>query len=126
MSKETYMKFNRLKTSVLTLASTVLLGVLPAIALQAKPAPGSAAKTPATQSKSAMVDLNSASKDQLKALPGVGDVYAQKIIDGRPYANKAQLKSKNIVPAASYAKFSSMVIATQPAKNSVQAAKKTK
>jgi competence protein ComEA len=116
------MKFNRLTNAVLTLASTILLGVLPAVALQAKPA----AKPAATESKSALVDLNSASMDQLKALPGVGDVYAQKIIDGRPYANKAQLKSRNIVPAATYGKMSSMVIATKPAKSAMQPAKKPK
>ena len=120
------MKFTRLTNAVLTLASTVLLGVLPAVALQAKTAAKPTAKPAATETKGALVDLNSASKDQLKALPGVGDVYAQKIIDGRPYANKAQLKSRNIVPAATYGKMSSMVIATQGAKTSTPAAKKTK
>jgi competence protein ComEA len=101
------MKLNRLTSTLLVLASSALFGVLPAIAHQAKPAPKPAAAS------SSLVDLNTASAAQLKALPGVGDVYASKIIAGRPYANKAQLKSKNIVPAATYAKISSLVIANQ-------------
>jgi competence protein ComEA len=73
------------------------------------------AKT-ATTKAGALVDINTASAAELKALPSIGDAYSAKIIAGRPYARKDQLVSKKIIPQATYDKIKDMIVARQGAK----------
>jgi competence protein ComEA len=62
------------------------------------------------------LDINTATPDQIKALPGIGDAYAKRIIDGRPYTAKNQLTTRGILPQKTYDGIKSMIIATRPAK----------
>jgi DNA uptake protein ComE-like DNA-binding protein len=93
--------------AILLIANVALASPTPQAG--SKKASEPAASAPAAD----LVDLNTATKEQLDALPGIGDKYSQKIIDGRPYKTKTDLVRKKIIPQATYNKIKGMVIAKQ-------------
>jgi competence protein ComEA len=97
-------------------ALTGLIGFgVPAIGLSAD------AKAPAKTEKAAsagkpagdLMDINSASVEQLQTLPGIGEAYSKKIVQNRPYKGKDELVRKQVIPQATYDKIKEQIIAKQ-------------
>ncbi|HEY1938156.1 MAG TPA: helix-hairpin-helix domain-containing protein [Candidatus Angelobacter sp.] len=118
----------RLFGAVLAFALFATLGFA-----QAAPAAGSKDTTATKKTSSAstgqktkkadLVDINAASKDELTALPGIGDAYSQKIIDGRPYNSKRDLLTKKILPQATYDQVKDKIIAHRATASSAKGKK---
>jgi DNA uptake protein ComE-like DNA-binding protein len=105
-----------MKTKFVWLAAAIValgLAAGPSAAQTASTTPAATKAAPTAVVKADLIDINSATAEVLKTLPGIGDAYAAAIIKGRPYARKNQLAQKNIVPQATYDKISDKIIAKQ-------------
>ncbi len=93
------------------LAGLLLLLAAASAAAQTRPA---APATPAATPAAAAIDLNSASRDDLMTLDGIGEVRAEAIIRARPFKAKTELVERRLIPEAVYDKIADRVVARPP------------
>ncbi len=104
----------KLRNLALYLSLLLALSTLPLFAqgtASGSKAPAASKSTTSATSPSQKIDINSATKDQLDALPGIGSAYSQKIIDGRPYNSKRDLLTRKILPQSTYDGVQDKIIA---------------
>jgi DNA uptake protein ComE-like DNA-binding protein len=101
------------KVTLLLIGFVVAMALTLSIAAQDKGKKPPPPPPPKAKVVAELIDLNSASKEQLMTLEGIGEVLAGKIIAGRPYKMKTELVSKSIIPGATFKKISAKVIAKQ-------------
>jgi len=104
-------RFVTLVITVLFAAS--LFGLPEAWPQTTKDAPPAKAETKAEAKKKELLDINSASAEQLRTLSGIGEAYSTKIIENRPYKRRDELVQKKIIPQAIYDKIKDQIIAKQ-------------
>jgi DNA uptake protein ComE-like DNA-binding protein len=104
----------------------IAMGVLACSALAAAaPQAGGAASAPAAQARTAgkkvppatprrLIDINSASRKELRMLPGIGDAQADRIVAGRPYRTKTDLATGKVIPTGTYLSIKRMIVAKPP------------
>ena len=95
-------------------AAALMFAALPLLSAHtAKAAQMMTAKPSASATTGDKLDITTATADQLTAFNGIGDAYAKRIIDGRPYTMKTQLVSKGVLPQATYNKIKDNIIASK-------------
>ncbi len=100
----------------LRLLSGYVLAAAATVASAQPPAPQRPQPAPSTQPTRDLLDINTATPQQLNALPGFGPAYTRRVIAGRPYTAKNQLVTRGVLPQAAYERISSQIIAHRPAR----------